>query len=169
MSRRKLISKTFLRDVDYYNLNIYLDNDDYYLCVKKIISMKNPYILETNQCLMDNGYYIVEVIPREENYTMRIFFNDKKQRLLYYFDITSKNGLDDETRIPYYDDLYLDVVIENGKIEILDEDELQEALNQNLISNEQFYLAYRTKDFLIQSINLRNNKYINLNIEEYLN
>ena len=35
--RKKLISKTYLRDVDSYKLEIYYDNEDYYLSVKKLI------------------------------------------------------------------------------------------------------------------------------------
>lgn len=34
--RKKLISKTYLKDVDKYNLNIYFNDDDYYLSIKKL-------------------------------------------------------------------------------------------------------------------------------------
>ena len=88
-----------------------------------------PCILPTAECLIDNGYYIVEVIPKNENYAMRVFFNEKKERLMYYFDITLGNGLDLDTLIPYYNDLYLDIIVVNKKIKILDENELQEALS----------------------------------------
>lgn len=100
---------------------------------------------------------------------MRVFFNEKKEKLLYYFDITSKNGLDEETKIPFYDDLYLDVILKDNKITILDEDELIEALNKKVISKEEFDLAIKTKDSLINSINSKKNKYVNLNLEGYLN
>lgn len=33
--RRKLISKTYLKDVNKYKLDIYFDKDDYYISVKK--------------------------------------------------------------------------------------------------------------------------------------
>ena len=104
MMRKKLISKTYLRDVNRYKLEIYYDNDDYYLSVKKIISIKEPFILSNGLCIINNGYYIVEVLPKKENYTMRVYFNEKKERLEYYFDISLKNDLDEESRIPYYDD-----------------------------------------------------------------
>ena len=109
--RKKLISKTYLRDVDKYKLVIYYDNEDYYLSVKKIISIKEPFIVENGLCLINNGYYIIEVLPKEANYTMRVYFNEEKERLEYYFDISSHNGLDEESRIPYYDDLYTDITI----------------------------------------------------------
>lgn len=128
--RKKLISKTYLKDVNKYELNIYFDEEDYFLSVKKFIDVEKPFILESGLCLIDNGYYIVEVIPKKENYAMRVYFNEKKKRIEYYFDISLENGLDEESNIPYYNDLYLDITINReGKIKVLDEDELLDALN----------------------------------------
>ena len=109
--RRKLISKTYLKDVNKYKLDIYFDKDDYYISVKKIINIEVPFVLPNGLCLIDNGYYIVEVIPKEENYAMRVYFNEKKERLEYYFDISLKNGLDEDSKIPYYEDLFIDIVV----------------------------------------------------------
>ena len=166
--RKKLISKTYLKDVNKYKLDIYFDKDDYYISVKKIINIEVPFVLPNGLCLIDNGYYIVEVIPKEENYAMRVYFNEKKERLEYYFDISLKNGLDEECKIPYYEDLFIDIVVKNNEIEVLDEGELQEALKRNEISKDEFILANKTKDLLIDSIKKKNNKYMNLNLENYL-
>ncbi len=166
--RKRLISKTYLRNVKKYNLNIYFDNDDYYVSVKKIIETEEPFILPTGLCLIDNGYYIVEVIPKKENYAMRVFFNKRKERLEYYFDISSENGLEEETKIPYYSDLYLDVTIQNSDIKVWDEVELEEALDNNEISMEEFNLANRAKEMLLDSIKKKNNKYMKLDLESYL-
>ena len=166
--RKKLISKTYLRDVSKYKLDIYYDNDEYYLSVKKILKTMSPFILENGLCLINNNYYIVEVLPKFENYAMRVYFNEKKERLEYYFDISLKNGLDEESKIPYYDDLYTDITVNNGNIEVLDEDELKEALDYGNISKEEYDLANETKEKLLQSIKENNNKYMNLNLESYL-
>lgn len=168
MMRKKLISKTYLRDVNRYKLEIYYDNDDYYLSVKKIISIKEPFILSNGLCIINNGYYIVEVLPKKENYTMRVYFNEKKERLEYYFDISLKNDLDEESRIPYYDDLYTDITVTGEKIEVIDEEELKEALEKQKISNDEYDLANKTRDRLLQSIKNKDNKYMNLNLENYL-
>lgn len=166
--RKKLISKTYLRDVDSYKLEIYYDNEDYYLSVKKINSIKEPFIVPNGLCLINNGYYIVEVLPKKENYTMRVFFNENRERLEYYFDISLKNGLDEESKIPYYDDLYTDITVKKDKIEVLDEDELKEALEEQRISRDEYDLANKTRDKLLQSIKNKDNKYMNLNLENYL-
>ena len=166
--REKLISKTYLRDVNRYKLEIYYDKEDYYLSIKKILKKEKPFILENGLCLIDNNYYIVEVLPKNENYAMRVYFNEKKERLEYYFDISLKNGLDEETRIPYYDDLYTDITVVQKNIEVLDEEELEEALNMGKISKAEYNIANATRDKLIQSIRNKNNKYMNLNLERYL-
>ena len=166
---RKLISKTYLKDVNKYELNFYFDNKDYYLAIKKFINVEKPFILQSGVCLIDNGYYMAEVIPKKENYIMRIYFNEKKERIEYYFDVTLKNGLDEESNIPYYDDLYLDVTINrNGEVKVLDEDELLEALNRKEISEDEYNLANKTKESLLESIINKNNKYMDLDLEEYL-
>ena len=166
---RKLISKTYLKDVNKYELNFYFDNKDYYLAIKKFINVEKPFILQSGVCLIDNGYYMAEVIPKKENYIMRIYFNEKKERIEYYFDVTVKNGLDEKSNIPYYDDLYLDVTINrNGEVKVLDEDELLEALNRKEISEDEYNLANKTKESLLESIINKNNKYMDLDLEEYL-
>lgn len=166
--KRKYSSKIFLDVAKKYELNIYYDMEDYYLIVKKFKKVIEPFITSEGNYLLDDGYYILEIIPKNENYTIRIFVNDKKEILEYYFDITYKNGLDEETNIPYYEDLYLDITVKNNKIEILDEDELQEALDNKEITKEQFDLANKTKDKLLKSIQNKTNRYMNLDIKKYL-
>ena len=166
--KRKYSSKIFLDVAKKYELNIYYDKEDYYVIVKKFKKVIEPFITLKGNCLIDDGYYILEIIPKNEKYTIRIFVNNKKEILEYYFDITYKNGLDEETNILYYEDLFLDITVKNNKIEILDEDELQEALDNKEITKEQFDLANKTKDELIKTIKNKTNKFMNLDINKYL-
>lgn len=169
--RKKLATKTYLKDIKKYDIHMYLEKDDYYLCVKNIIEVEKNFITRNGTCLIDNGYYIVEVIPKNENYSMRVFFDQNKKRLAYYFDISLGNGIDEEVKVPYYDDLFLDVVANgNGEnIVVLDEDELKEALDTNVITNEEFELANNVKDKLIEEIKAKTNKYMLLDLENMLN
>ena len=166
--RKKLISKTYLRGVNKYELKIYFNLEDCYISVKKIIDIKEPFILSNGLCIIDNNYYIVEVIPKNENYAMRVFFNNKKEILEYYFDVSLENGVDKEAGIPYYDDLFIDVTKTKDKVEVLDEDELKEALDNNEISTTDFELANKIRDILLEQINNGNNRYMNMNLEQYL-
>lgn len=149
-------------------MKIYFNLEDCYISVKKIIDIKEPFILSNGLCIIDNNYYIMEVIPKNENYAMRVFFNNKKEILEYYFDVSLENGVDKEAGIPYYDDLFIDVTKTKDKVEVLDEDELKEALDNNEISITDFELANKIRDILLEQINNGNNRYMNMNLEQYL-
>lgn len=166
--KKKIISSTYLRDVDKYQLKLFLDEDDYYVAVKKLIHVTEKFIIKDNLCVMDDGYYVFEVVPKSDNYAMRLFLDDKKNPLEYYFDICKNNGLYLDTNIPYYDDLYLDVTYLNGEICILDEDELIDAYHIGDITQDDLELAYRVKDRLISEIQDGINMAMNIDFHKYL-
>lgn len=167
--KRKIISNTYLRDIDKYQIKLYLDEDDYYVCVKKLINVREKFIIHNGLCVMDNGYYVFEVVPKNDNYAMRLFLDQNKRPLEYYFDITKNNGLDEISKIPFYDDLYLDITYLDGEINILDEDELIEAFNSRDITKEDFDLVYKMRDRLLDEIQCGNNKLMNIDFTKYLN
>ena len=115
-----------------------------------------------------NNFYLIEITPKNENYNLRIYLDEKQNILQYYFDITLENGLDEQTGLPYYIDLYTDITITNGEIRILDLDELQDALTNGDITQQQFDLAEEIKDKLLQEIMQKNNKYLNFDFREFL-
>lgn len=166
--RKRMSSQKYLRDVNKYILKIFISEKDYYVAVKEIIEVDAPFILSNGLRVIDNGYYIVEVLPKNENYAMRVFLNEKKEILEYYFDISNGNGLDENTKIPYYDDLFLDVTVTNDEIELADEEELEAALLGGNITKEIYNLAKITADNLIKEIQNGKNIYFNMNLSEYL-
>ena len=97
-----------------------------------------------------------------------MFLNDKKEIILYYFDITLSNGFDNLNNSLYYDDLYLDVVKQSDNITILDEDELDDALENKFINKEEYELAINKKNELIDSLIKNYNKFMKINILKYL-
>jgi len=166
--KKKIITKTYLRDVSKYQIKLYLDEEDFYICVKKLIKVDKKFIIKDNLCVMDDNYYVVEVIPKNENYSMRLFLDDNRQPLEYYFDICKNNRLDHEFSIPCYDDLYLDITVLNGKINILDEDEFEEAFNMKYITIDDYELVISVKEKLLEEINHNNNRFINMDYSKYL-
>lgn len=167
--RKKLVSKTYLRDVQSYSLTFFNDSEsDFYVVTKKIIKVTEPFILSNGVKVIDDGYYIVEITPKNENYNVRVYLNDKKEIIEHYIDISLGNGLDEDAKIPFYDDLYTDITIMNGEIEILDLDELKEALDAKKISNDDYKLAETTKEKVLFEIRNKTNKYINMKLDDYL-
>jgi len=166
--KRKIVSKTYLRDVEKYQLKLFLDEDDYYISVKKLIDVREKFIIKNNLCVMDDGYYVFEVIPKNENYAMRLFLDENKKPLEYYFDITKNNGLDENTNIPCYDDLYLDITYSEGEVNILDEDELIEAYHTGDITKDDYELVYQIKKELLPEIKNKTHWLMNLDYMKYL-
>ena len=166
--KTKVITNTYLRDIDKYQLKLYLDEDNYYISVKKLISVKEKFIIKDGLCVMDDGYYIFEVVPKNENYAKRLFLNPDKEPLEYYFDICKNNRLDSISKVPCYEDLYLDITYLNGQINILDEDELLNAYELGDISQEDYELVYKMRDRLLEEIKNSTNKVMNINYMKYL-
>lgn len=166
--KKKILTNTYLRDVSKYQIKLYLDEDDYYVSVKKLIKVEEKFIINDNVCVMDDGYYVLEIVPKHENYAMRLFLDNNKKPLEYYFDICKNNGLHSETLVPCYDDLYLDITVLDGKINILDKDELDEALEEKEITSEEYNLVMQVKDKLLEEIKNGTNKLMNLDYSKYL-
>ena len=100
---------------------------------------------------------------------MRLFLDKDKKELEYYFDICKNNGLDEKTHVPFYDDLYLDITYMDGRIKILDEDELINAHNSGDVSDEEFELVYKIKDEILPTIKDKTNELMNIDYIKYLN
>ena len=167
--KRKVISNTYLRDIEKYEFKLYVDEDDYYVAVKKLISCREKFIIKDNLTVMDDGYYVFEVVPKNENYAMRLFLDNNKKPLEYYFDICKNNGIDPVSKIPFYDDLYLDITyLYDGSIDILDENELMDAYNIGEIPDEELKLIYNIKDKLLEEIQNGTNKLMKIDYNKYI-
>lgn len=165
--RKKLISLTYLRDASKYSIKINNSNDDYWYSVKELIDTK-PFVIKNGTKIMDNGYYLLELLPKNENYSMRVYFNENKEIIQYYFDLSLGNGLDPDTKIPYYDDAYNDILVQGDNVEIYDEDELEEAYKDNKLTDDEYNLVKKKTQELYEEIVNHNNKYMNMNLKDLL-
>ena len=77
--KKKIISTTYLREAQKYQMKLFLDEENYYVSVKKLIEVSEPFIIYHNIVAMDNGYYIIEIIPKSGHVAMRIFLNKQKE------------------------------------------------------------------------------------------
>ena len=84
-------------------------------------------------------------------------FDENDNIAEWYFDIAKEVGEDDG--IPYEDDLYIDVVIvPDGRIHILDEDELKSAYDRKEVSKNEYEMAYKVVNGIIEKG--KNRKYL---------
>ena len=78
--------------------------------------------------------------------------NARRQIQVCYIDIIDEQG-NDTDGVPYFYDLYLDLVVyPDGTIIKDDMDELENAFRDGDISQQQFDLALRTSDHLISGL-----------------
>ena len=96
----------------------------------------------------DNGLKWISILPRDDFYCITAMMNAENDILLWYIDMIVAQGMDDDG-IPYFDDLYLDLVVyPDGSIIVDDMDELEDALYKKDITQEQFEIAIDTSEKL---------------------
>ena len=171
--RKKFTSKTYLRGGSDWDFVMQKQkSENYYLSIKKINEIDQPFIVDISGqsvVYIDNGYYIVEFTPLEQFYNVRVFLDRNVEVLGYYFDISRGNGV--EENIPYYDDLYLDIIhcpADNNFTVIVDEDELLKALNTGKITREEFNFANEVCSKLFEEIQANKNIFVNMDKKELI-
>lgn len=125
------------------------------LTIKKV---KKEWRIDVEErCILANNYNWLEIYPDGKNFCITTMFDENDNIAEWYFDIAREIGEDDG--IPYEDDLYLDVVIvPDGRIHILDEDELKNAYVRKEVSKEEYEMAYIVANKIIEKG--KNQKYI---------
>lgn len=84
------------------------------------------------------------MISSNECFCITAMMNEENRILLWYIDMIAEQGIDKDG-IPFFDDLYLDLVVyPDGSVLEDDRDELEEALEEKDITLEQFKLANDT-------------------------
>lgn len=142
---------------------MYIDEGDFkgYLGQIHIIKANQPpkelgedYIERAN-----SGCKWLEFYPENSNIAMTVAYNHENKILNWYFDIINKIGIENDN--PYFEDLYLDITLTpQNKMELLDEEELEEALKTNDVTKEQYDLAYKTAKELMKKIDGKQNELI---------
>lgn len=135
--------------------NVTTDFFEGYVGVINIEKVTEPQIWKFNGediIVCDNGLKWLSILPQNDFYCITAMLNEKDKILLWYIDIIADKALDKDG-VPYFDDLYLDLVVyPDGTIIEDDMDELEEALLVKEISEEQYSLAINTSIKLKEGI-----------------
>ena len=148
----KYLTSTYLKDIEEYKISIFME-EKCCITVKKILKIKEPFVLKeenNNITIIDNGYYILEYMPFNENYICRVHI-DKDNSII--------NG------IPAFEDLKLSYVsVVNKNINKFYNMELAKE-----ILNIQNYSSALSQMIKIQNeIKNKENYIYNLDYEKYL-
>lgn len=111
-----------------------------------IIKASKPLIVRfqgvENTTIVDDGYCWLQIAPEDQHWWLTTMLDPQGRITQYYFDITWENHLlgSEES---WFLDLYLDVVVmPDGRMELLDADELEQALADGHITREMFDSAW---------------------------
>lgn len=169
--REKLTTNTYMREALKYQIIIIKEDPDYFITIKKYDEVTEPFILTHKDgkrvTYFDKGYYLVEFTPLNDNYNIRFYYTPEKNYINYYIDISLENGT--KYKLPYYTDLYLDVLDREGEVSFEDEDELKEALEEGKITKEEYDFAYLVGNRIKEEIKNGKNKFVNIDKVEILN
>ncbi|CAH0121142.1 MULTISPECIES: DUF402 domain-containing protein [unclassified Paenibacillus] len=146
---RRIISKQFISH--------YMEQPEFtgYVTLYTIERLKEPLWKEYDGqtlCLADEGYSWLQYFPKGEHFIVTAMFDDRQRIIQWYIDICKSQGVT-EQGVPWFDDLFLDIVVlPSGTVILMDEDELDEALIQGEISQEDYELATETAQHLLRQI-----------------
>lgn len=97
-------------------------------------------------CIADKGYSWLQHFPDGKHFSVTTVFDSTGQIVQWYIDICRENGYC-PINGPWMDDLFLDlIVLPSGEIIEKDIDELEAALNSQIISDDEFALAWAEFD-----------------------
>ena len=100
----------------------------------------------------DRGRKWLSILPQDDWYCITAMMDEKGEVLLWYIDMIAEQGIDADG-IPYFYDLYLDLVVyPDGTVVVDDMDELEDALSDGDITQAQFDLAIGTGQRLQEGI-----------------
>lgn len=161
----KYLTSTYLKDIEEYKISIFME-EKCCITVKKILKIKEPFVLKeenNNITIIDNGYYILEYMPFNENYICRVHIDKEENVIERFYTATKNNSI--INGIPAFEDLKLSYVsVVNKNINKFYNMELAKE-----ILNIQNYSSALSQMIKIQNeIKNKENYIYNLDYEKYL-
>ena len=121
-----------------------------YVGVLEIKAVTEPQIWSfdgTDKIVCDKGFKWISILPKDKFFCITAMLDQNEEIIVWYIDMIENQGVDEG--VPYFYDLYLDLVVyPDGRIIVDDMDELEDALKKRDISEQQYQLAINTKEEL---------------------
>lgn len=130
---------------------ISVDENDFCgdICLHHFLEVNEKVILPNGVCFIDKDYKWLEFYDYSAKCRLTAMYDNKGEIIEWYFDVSRKIGK--ENGMPYEDDLYLDVlVLLDGSQILLDKDELDEAFENNEISDVDYNNAIKEAEVLMK-------------------
>ena len=101
--------------------------------------------------VVDKDYKWLQILPEERKYSITVMYNEKWEKLQYYFDVNTQHYL--ELGNARRKDIYLDVLaLPDGQYELVDEKDIHRALKNNKITKADKDKAYSVAEHIMAEI-----------------
>ena len=115
-----------------------------YVTLLQLIEVASPFDVRYGDEIVriaDAGYVWVQQFPSDAHHAVTSMFDATGQLVQTYIDICLRTGVEDG-RV-YWEDLFLDlIVLPSGVVLLIDADELEAALEQGIVSEAEYALAW---------------------------
>lgn len=142
------------------------------VCYLEMQKVSSPLIVSSpigKVTIANKNYKNLIFAPKNKNWWLTVMFDDEDNIIESYFDITKTNDFSNPEN-PYFIDMKLDICIPYQKEPtIMDEEELQTAFTQGLITKKDYDIAYLTANKIIEFYNLHKEEYYHYIYEMYNN
>lgn len=136
--RRVLKRRMVIRNVEYMDFQGYAA----LIIIDKITEPLWANVCGENICVADKGYSWLTVFPPGESHVVTAMLNQEQKVVQWYIDICKRHGLT-EDNIPWYDDLYLDIIVSSqNEVTLIDQEDLEQALQKGIIDQNTYDYAY---------------------------
>lgn len=146
---------TKIYDYNYNSKYLYNEILKGYISIIEIKRVAHPIVKKIGNNMLrlaDTNYTWIQTFPDNKNYSISTMFDTEDNIIEWYIDIVTNMGVD-ERGIPYYDDLYLDIVaLPNNEVFLLDELELEKALKSKDITEKEYTLAKEQVDIILDNV-----------------
>ncbi len=157
MERRPANRPTWNRILERQFDVVYLQNPSFTgyvtrLLLQRVSEPLHREILGHRYCLADSGYCWLQHFPAGSHHTVTTMIDLTGTVVQWYIDICTSHGAD-ASGVPWFEDLYLDIVVLPSREAILlDADELDAALFEGKITETQYELAWEEAHALLRDI-----------------
>lgn len=99
-------------------------------------------------CIAADGYKWLQQFPELANYMVTSMYDDQDRLVQWVVSICKSHGIS-PNNVPWYDDLYLNLVIlPTGQLYVTHQDRLEDAVRRGELAQEDFDLAWTTANLV---------------------
>ena len=122
----------------------FFDGHTVFLDMKEVTGPQYWQLRGEDIMVCDTGMKWLSMLPQDDFYCITAMMDQQDNMVLWYIDMIDDHGVDAEG-VPWFDDLYLDLVMyADGTVVIDDRDELEDALASGDVSKKQYMQALET-------------------------